>query len=153
MSKQNQPQRYLIIGGGAHWIGGRLVYPDRGEQSIVTLEDGIEPGRWLQPLDAKTEKAVKEESKLPDQFAIKHGGTGVGVGNWSVERISDGSRASVIFKKADGDAKAKAEAEAKRLNEGGAIDLGSKDAESSSTEVDQVAQPASEPDDSGFPDA
>jgi hypothetical protein len=31
-----------------HYIGGRLVYPDRGDESLVTLEKGVEPGQWLE---------------------------------------------------------------------------------------------------------
>lgn len=99
-----------------HYIGGRWVEPG----TIVTLRPGIRPGRWLKLVGAP---AATAPSDAAAQFAAKHNGPGVGAGNWVVERIADGTRASVVFKKADGDAKEKAEAEAARLNAGGEINL------------------------------
>lgn len=104
-----------------HFIGGRLVHPDQGEASIVTLPDGVEPGRWLELVSGSATKA-REDGDVVAAFEAKH----IAGGRWAVVQISDGSRASRLFTKdADGDAKAAAEAEAKRLNDGGQIDLGS----------------------------
>jgi hypothetical protein len=101
-----------------HYIGGRLVYP--GE--VVTLEPGVEPGRWLKLVgeDAPAAAAIVIVDSAP-QFAAKHGGKGVGVGNYVVVCVADGSYASQVFKKGDGDAKEKAVEEAARLNDGGEI--------------------------------
>lgn len=33
-----------------HYIGGRLVFPNRGDESLVYLEDGVEPGQYLEPV-------------------------------------------------------------------------------------------------------
>lgn len=131
-----------------HYIGGRLVMPDMGAASIVTLPAGVRPGRWLKPLDDAPVIVVGGG----DQFAAKHNGPGVGAGNWSVERIADGSRVSVVFKKSDGDAKAKAEAEAARLNAGGEIDLGVMDGAPSSAQEDLATSATSESG-SNLPDA
>lgn len=103
----------------AHYIGGRLVHPDRGDESIVTLPAGIEPGRWLQPLDA-TSVATTVNREAAKAFEAKH----IAGGRYAVIQISDGTRASRLFTAEDGDAKAAAQAEAQRLNEGGQIDLG-----------------------------
>jgi hypothetical protein len=54
-----------------HYIGGRLVYPDRGDESLVTLEPGIEPGQWLEKVggseakakDGDDQKALLEEAR------------------------------------------------------------------------------------------
>lgn len=108
----------------AHYIGGRLVSP--GE--VVTLEPGVEPGRWLK-LVAEDAPTVVVAAAAPAaapaagaaQFAAKHNGVGVGVGNYVVVRVADGSHASQVFKKDDGQAKERAEAEAERLNAGGEI--------------------------------
>lgn len=104
----------------AHYIGGRLVSP--GE--VVTLATGITPGRWLK-LVAEDAPAAPVPVAAPAagaaQFAAKHNGVGVGVGNYVVVRVADGSHASQVFKKDDGQAKERAEAEAERLNAGGEV--------------------------------
>lgn len=107
-------ERYLVT-HVPHFIGGVMVHPGYGDKSIVTLPPGVKPGRWLVPVDAEPADSLK--------FKARHNGPGVGAGNWAVENVEDGSRASVVFKKADGEAKEKAEAEAARLNAGGEIVL------------------------------
>lgn len=114
--------RYLIT-HVPHFIGGVMVYPDRGEASIVTLPPTIKPGRWLKPVgDARkpSSSAVLDPGAL---YAAKH----VGGGHYHVELIASGDRASVLFKRDDGDAKEKAEAEAARLNAGGDLQLEAED--------------------------
>lgn len=103
-----------------HYIGARLVYPDRGDESIITLPAGVKPGRWLVALD----DAPAAASVPAGRYIAKH----VGGGHYHVEGVDDGERASVIFKRDDGDAKAKAEAEAARLNAGGELQLEAEDA-------------------------
>lgn len=98
-----------------HYIGQRWVEP--GE--VVTLEPGITPGRWLKLIEDAP--AVVVQAAGAPQFAAKHNGVGVGVGNYVVVRVADGSHASQVFKKDDGQAKERAEAEAERLNAGGEI--------------------------------
>ena len=51
-----------------HYIGGRMVYPDRGDESLVTLEKGVEPGQWLEKVggaddSADDRKALLEEAR------------------------------------------------------------------------------------------
>lgn len=116
-----------------HYIGQRWREP--GE--TVTLPAGVKPGRWLKPL-ASAAAAVKADDSA-ERYRVRHSGQGVGPGNWVVERIEDGARASVIFKKDEGDAKAKAEAEAARLNAGGEVELGGTDAAPSSAQGDPAA--------------
>lgn len=118
-------QRYEVT-HVPHFLGGRLVFPGRGDDSIVTLDEGVSPGRYLVPVGG---------AEAAGQYAAKHHGGG----NYIVELVADGSRASIVFKKSDGDAKAKAEAEAVRLNAGGEIDLGGTDAAPSSAQVDPPA--------------
>lgn len=116
-------QRYLVT-HTPHYINQRMVYPDCGADSIVTLPAGVKPGRWLVlQEDAPANAPASTQTNLPELYKAKHNGPGVGAGNWAVEKVEDGSRASVVFKKDDGDAKAKAEAEAARLNAGGEIVL------------------------------
>lgn len=103
-----------------HYIGSRLVQPDQGEASIVTLPAGIRPGRWLVPLDAEAKAQVAGGTSEVAAFMAKH----IAGGSYAVVQVSDGSRASRLFKKTEeGGAQALAEAEAKRLNDGGAIEL------------------------------
>ncbi|AFV50625.1 hypothetical protein G169_gp10 [Pseudomonas phage AF] len=51
-----------------HYIGGRLVFPDRGDESLVTLEPGVKPGQWLvkvgggEAKDGDDQKALLEEA-------------------------------------------------------------------------------------------
>jgi hypothetical protein len=134
-----------------HYIGGRLVSPGQGEDSIVTLDEGIEPGRWLVEV-VEAAQVVAFAGVGIDQFAAKHNGPGVGAGNWVVERISDGSHCSVVFKNTDGDAKAKAKAEADRLNAGGEIALVATDGAPSSGQ-DDLGTSTQTATDSTMPDA
>jgi len=94
-----------------HFIGGRIVLPGLGDESIITLAEGIRPGRWLEPLD------VAPVAASP-QFAAKHHGAGY----YIVVQVADGACASRVFRKDEGDAKALAQAEADRLNAGGLPD-------------------------------
>lgn len=133
----------------AHYIGGRLVSP--GE--VVTLEPGVEPGRWLK-LVAEDAPAVPVPVAAPAagaaQFAAKHNGVGVGVGNYVVVRVADGSHASQVFKKDEGQAKERAEAEAERLNAGGEIAIAPVAAPVAAVTTGQEGLP---PTGDGLPDA
>lgn len=102
-----------------HFIGQRLVYPDMGEDSIVTLPPGVKPGRWLQLVEGKAEPAASSSAPAGG-FTIDH----ISRGDYVVLG-ADGERASVVFKNTgvQGEAKQLAEAEAARLNAGGAINL------------------------------
>lgn len=121
--------RYLVT-HVPHFIGGRMVYPGMGNDSIVTLPDGVEPGRWLVLADAG---AVALADAGP-MYSARH----VGGGNWVVERVADGARVA-SFGKTDGDAKALAAVEADRLNAGGAVIPVSTDAAPSSGQDDPAA--------------
>lgn len=112
-------QRYRVT-HVPHYIGSRLVHPDKGDDSIVTLPANIKPGRWLVPLDAEAKAPVVGGSSEVAAFMAKH----IAGGSYAVVQVSDGSRASRLFKKTEeGGAQALAEAEAKRLNDGGEIEL------------------------------
>lgn len=102
-----------------HFIGQRLVYPDMGEDSIVTLPPGVKPGRWLQLVEEKAEPAAFPSAPAGG-FTIDH----ISRGDYVVLN-ADGDRSSVVFKNTgvQGEAKQLAEAEAARLNAGGAIKL------------------------------
>lgn len=104
-----------------HFIGARMVYPDQGADSIVTLADGVKPGRWLVAVDGAAVAAAAHDPAA--RYIAKH----VGGGHYHVEGIDDGERSSVLYKRDDGDAKAKAEAEAARLNAGGELQLEAED--------------------------
>lgn len=108
--------RYLVT-EFTHYINGRLVSPNQGDASIVELPAGVTAGRWLVPLDGQAE--AKAELQL---FAAKH----ISRGDYVVERVEDGSRASVVFPYTGtkGEAERLAEAEAARLNAGGELILG-----------------------------
>jgi hypothetical protein len=140
-------QRYLVT-HTVHFINGALVHPDQGEASVVTLPSGVEPGRWLVPLDVAGE-GIAATVDLIERYKAKHNGGG----RWIVENVDDGSRASVVFEKDEGDAKAKAEAEAARLNAGGDIDLGDKDVKPSSGQVDADAGTQQDEHGGSLPDA
>lgn len=128
-------KRYRVT-HSPHYIGQRMVYPDRGADSIVTLPPEIRPGRWLVEVeDSAVSAALAIPSAAPEKFKAKHNGGG----RWLVENIDDGSRASVVYEKDEGDAKAKAEAEAARLNAGGEIQLGVTDGAPSSAQEDSPA--------------
>lgn len=115
-----------------HYIGQRWREP--GE--TVELPAGVKPGRWLKPLASAAAAVQADDSAAgAEQYRAKHNGGG----NWLVERIENGARSSVIFKKDEGDAKAKAEAEAARLNAGGEVELGGTDAAPSSAQGDPAA--------------
>jgi hypothetical protein len=128
----------------AHYIGQRWREP--GE--VVTLDPGITPGRWLK-LVGEDAPAVTAGAA---QFAAKHNGKGVGVGNYVVERIADGSYASRVFRKDDGQAKELAEAEAERLNAGGEIAQVAMDGAPSSG-LDELGISTQTEQGSGLPDA
>lgn len=130
-----------------HYIGQRWVEPGMGSDSIVTLPEGVKPGRWLKEVGAVQEVIVAGGAS--GKYAAKHNGGG----NWLVELVADGTRASVVFKKADGDARAKAEAEAERLNAGGDVDLGATDSALSSAQADTIASTEQAPVSSDLPDA
>lgn len=136
-----------------HYIGQRWVEP--GE--VVTLAPGITPGRWLK-LVAEDAPAVVVAAAAPvaapaagaAQFAAKHNGVGVGVGNYVVVRVADGSHASQVFKKDDGQAKERAEAEAERLNGGGEIAIAPAAAPAAPATTGEEGQ---QPTGDGLPDA
>jgi hypothetical protein len=111
-------KRYLVT-NIVHFIGGRLVYPDQGEASIVTLEKGIEPGKYLVEVGASAPAAAPQEVVLT--YSAKH----IGRGDYVVERIADEARVSKVFSNTgvQGEAKEQAEAEADRLNKGGELSL------------------------------
>ena len=129
-------KRYLVT-HVPHYIGQRMVYPDRGADSIVTLPPGVRPGRWLVEVEGGAVSAAPSAPPPPasEKFKAKHNGGG----RWLVENTDDGSRASVVYEKDEGDAKAKAEAEAARLNAGGEIHLGVTDGALSSAREDSPA--------------
>lgn len=97
-----------------HFIGGQLVYPDKGEASVVTLPEGVKPGRWLELVGEVSRPAVTEAVETVEAFEAQH----IGGGKWAVVRLSDEARASELMGR---DA---AKAEAARLNAGGSVDLG-----------------------------
>lgn len=51
----------------AHYIGGRLVFPNRGDESLVFLEEGVEPGQYLEPVggasDFKPQTTVQSQTQ------------------------------------------------------------------------------------------
>lgn len=94
-----------------HYIGGRLVHPDRGDESIVTLPEGVKAGRWLELV----EDVMNVVSTVLNLYKVIHSPPG----NYLVVRAADGAPASPLFKKADGHAKQRAEEEAIRLEHGG----------------------------------
>lgn len=101
----------------AHYIGGRLVFPDRGDESIVTLPDGTKPGRWLQPLGEVSRPAVTQTvAEAAGDYEAKH----IGGGRWAVVD-QDGNQVSALIGKDE------AKAEATRLNAGGSVDLAETD--------------------------
>lgn len=53
-----------------HYIGGRLVYPDRGDESLVFLEDGVEPGQWLEKVGGSKAKDGGVKDGADDQKAL-----------------------------------------------------------------------------------
>jgi hypothetical protein len=141
-------QRYLVT-HTVHFINGALVHPDQGDASVVTLPAGVEPGRWLVPVDSGSKGIASASIPTIERYKAKHNGGG----RWIVENVDDGSRASVVFEKDEGDAKAKAEAEAARLNAGGDLDLGDKDVEPSSGQVEADAGTQQDEHGGSLPDA
>ena len=73
---------------------------------------------WMERLDPQDAAPAVETNANALTYSIKH----VPVGSWVVVD-AEGKRASVVFKKADGDPKALAQAEAIRLNAGGELVL------------------------------
>jgi hypothetical protein len=125
--------RYLVT-HVPHYIAGHLVSPGMGEASIVTLPDGVKPGRWLVLVEGEALAAAPAAGQNSPLFSSRH----VGGGNWVVERVADGARVA-SFGKTDGDAKALAAAEADRLNAGGEVIPVSTDAAPSSGQDDPAA--------------
>lgn len=102
------------------FIGGGLKQPG------TVLPNYAGPfGAAIKPCDASG-KLIEEAAEdagddLPALFAAKH----VSRGDYVVEKIEDGSRASVVFKNTGtkGEAEQQAQAEADRLNRGGELIL------------------------------
>lgn len=122
-------QRYEVT-HVPHYIGQRWVEP--GE--VVTLPEGVKPGRWLKPVVEAAKAATS--SATVSGFTIDH----ISRGDYVVLG-ADGERASIIFKNTgtQGEAKQLAEAEAARLNAGGEVNLGGSDAATSSAQGDSSA--------------
>lgn len=97
-------KRYEIT-GVPHYIGGRL----RGVGDIVTLPEGISPGRHLVEVGGGAQAAADDAAQeAVGPFKIKHNGGG----NFVV-MDSKGMQVGDVFKKdADDAAKAKTEAQA-----------------------------------------
>lgn len=133
-----------------HFIGQRLVYPDMGNDSIVTLPDGVKPGRWLVKVgEGEATEPAASSSAPAGGFIIDH----ISRGDYVVLG-ADGERASVVFKNTgvQGEAKQLAEAEAARLNAGGEIKLEAMEpAASSSGQIDPPTGTQTSADD--LPDA
>lgn len=119
-----------------HYIGGRLVYPGQGEDSIVTLPKGVEPGRWLVEVGKAPKREEPKSNTQEPLYRVDH----ISRGDYHVVRVSDEERSSVVFSNTgkQGEAKELAEAEAERLNNGG---------------VPKLEVPESSDTDSGLPDA
>ena len=109
-------KRYLVT-HVAHYIGQRLVQPDRGDASIVTLPEGVSPGKYLVEVDGGAVAAPAAPVDLVGPFKIKHNGGG----NFVVLDANSVQVGDVYKKDADDAAKAKtdAQAEADRLNGAG----------------------------------
>jgi hypothetical protein len=50
-----------------HYIGGRMVYPDRGDESLVVLEPGVEPGKYLEKVGGTEAKGGDEQKALLEE--------------------------------------------------------------------------------------
>lgn len=120
------------------FIDGALREP--GYETTSALEA---PGPNLRLKDSGQKLAASTAPDAPlastvAAFEAKH----IAGGRYAVVQISDGSRASKLYSKDEGDPKALAEAEAERLNAGGQLDLGS------------LPEPSPEPEGGGnLPDA
>lgn len=136
------PKEYRVT--ELSYINGRLY--QKGE--VVTLEIDS-PGRNLELVSGVAVAAAAPAAGAA-QFAAKHNGVGVGVGNYVVVRVADGSHASQVFKKDDGQAKERAEAEAERLNAGGEIAIAPVAAPAAPVTTGQEGLP---PTGDGLPDA
>ena len=92
-----------------HFIGGRMVFPDRGDASIVTLPKGVEPGKHLVELKGTAEPAATTpHNPATKGFVAKHAGGGhYRIEDAQGERVGDFSGT-----------KEEAEAEAARMNAG-----------------------------------
>ena len=109
-------KRYEVT-HSVHYIGGRLVSPDCGVDSIVTLPDGVEPGRWLVEVVASAVEIVKPVALMPGAEHVgPYKAVHVPVGNFAVHD-ANGLQLGETFKKAgQGEAKAAAESAAALLN-------------------------------------
>lgn len=92
-----------------HFINSIMVYPDRGDESIVTLPKGTKPGRWLELVKEGGKKKDEPEDDAP-AYAPKHRGGG----KWAVVD-ADGE----WFSDYTGESKEEAQEEADRLIAGG----------------------------------
>ncbi len=100
-----------------HFIGGRMVYPDRGQESITELPEGVEPGRWLEEVKGGKAQPAKKQGEQQDddgdaapQYKAKHNGGGrYVILDANGEKFSDftGNKEEAL-------------AEEERLNKGGA---------------------------------
>ena len=103
-------KRYEVT-HSVHYIGGRLVLPDCGVDSIVTLPDGVEPGRWLVEIESDDVASVSSNDNSGPHKVVH-----VPVGNFAVVG-ANGLQIGETFKRAgQGEAKAAAEAAAALLN-------------------------------------
>lgn len=132
-----------------HYIGQRLVHPDMGDDSIVTLPEGTKPGRWLVKVGEAVAAPAAVAPAPTGGFTIDH----ISRGDYVVLG-ADGSRSSVVFKNTgvQGEAKQLAEAEAVRLNAGGDIKLEAKEPAASSSGQDD-APTGTQPGVDDLPDA
>lgn len=99
-----------------HYIGGRLVMPGQGADSIVTLPEGVNPGRWLKEV---TTPVVVAGAGLVGPFKVEH----IPVGNFGVFDANGVQVGETFVKSEKGVAKAAAEAAAAALN-GAMVDGG-----------------------------
>jgi len=104
-------KRYEVT-HAAHYIGGRLVMPGQGADSIVTLPEGVTPGRWLVEVVALQPAVAGNQASadpVPGPYKAKH----IAGGAYAVVD-ADGNEIGERFLKDGADAgKAKAAAMAK----------------------------------------
>lgn len=99
-----------------HYIGGRLVSPGQGAGSIVTLPEGVNPGRWLKEVDGPV---IVAGSGHVGPFKVQH----IPVGNFGVFDANGVQVGETFVKSEKGVAKAAADAAAAALN-GAMVDGG-----------------------------
>lgn len=105
-----------------HYIGGRLVNPGQGADSIVTLPEGVNPGRWLVEVDGPV---IVAGSGHVGPFKVQH----IPVGNFGVFDANGLQVGETFVKSEKGVAKAAADAAAAALN--GAMEGGGSSTEQS----------------------